>query len=97
MTTVTDMTLSLDSRFTDATKHTTPAPLSSFGARTRALVHHTVHDAAATIRQRKERNRTAIRLLNAWLHGDAEVESDTRDLLKSELDCGRLSGRRLWG
>ena len=51
---------------------------------------------AATVRQRKERNRTAIRLLSAWLHEDAEVESDTWDLLKSELDRDRLSGRRLW-
>ena len=51
---------------------------------------------AATVRQRKECNRTAIRLLNAWLHEDAEVESDTWDLLKSDLDRDRLSGRRLW-
>lgn len=52
---------------------------------------------AATVRHRKERNRTAIRLLNAWLHEDAEVESDTWDLLKSDLDRDRFSGSRLWG
>ena len=51
---------------------------------------------AATVHQRKERNRTAMRLLRSWLHEDAEVESDTWDLLKSELDRDRLSGRRLW-
>ena len=51
---------------------------------------------AATVGQRKERNQTAIRLLGAWLHEDAEVESDTWDLLKSDLDRDRLSGRRLW-
>ena len=51
---------------------------------------------AATVRHCKERNRTAIRLLNAWLHEDVDVESDTWDLLKSELDRDRLSGRRLW-
>ena len=51
---------------------------------------------AATVRRRKDRNRTAIRLLNAWLHEDVEVESDTWDLLKSELGRDRFSRRRLW-
>ena len=48
------------------------------------------------VRKQRERNRSAIRLVNTWLHEDAAVESDTWELLKSELDRDRLSRRRLW-
>ena len=39
---------------------------------------------------------SAIRLVNTWMYEDAAVESDTWELLKSELDRDRLSRRRLW-
>lgn len=52
--------------------------------------------AATEVREQKKRNRAAIRLMDAWLHEDASVDSDTWDLLKSELDRDRLSTRRLW-
>ena len=51
---------------------------------------------ATEVRKQRERNRSAIRLVNTWLHEDAAVESDTWELLKSELDRDRLSRRRLW-
>ena len=51
---------------------------------------------AAEVRKQKEQNQSAIRLVNTWLHEDAAVESDTWELLKSELDRDRLSRRRLW-
>ena len=51
---------------------------------------------ATEVRKQSERNRSAIRLVNTWLHEDAAVESDTWELLKSELDRDRLSRRRLW-
>ena len=52
--------------------------------------------AVAEIHERRKRNRAAVDLLEAWLHEDAEVERDSWSLLKSELDCDRLSSRRLW-
>ena len=51
---------------------------------------------AAEVRKQRERNRSAIRLVNTWLYEDAAVESDTWELLKSELDRDRLSRRKLW-
>ena len=51
---------------------------------------------ATEVRKRRERNRSAIRLMNTWLYEDAAVESDTWELLKSELDRDRLSRRKLW-
>ena len=51
---------------------------------------------ATEVRKQRERNESAIRLVNTWLHEDAAVESDTWELLKSELDRDRLSRRRLW-
>ena len=51
---------------------------------------------ATEVREQRERNRSAIRLVNTWLHEDAAVESDTWELLKSELDRDRLSRRRFW-
>lgn len=51
---------------------------------------------ATEVRKQRERNRSAIRLVNTWLHEDAAVESDTWELLKSELDRDRLSRRRFW-
>ena len=51
---------------------------------------------ATEVRKQRERNRSAIRLVNTWLYEDAAVESDTWELLKSELDRDRLSRRRLW-
>ena len=51
---------------------------------------------ATEVRKQRERNRSAIQLVNTWLHEDAAVESDTWELLKSELDRDRLSRRRLW-
>ena len=52
--------------------------------------------AATEVRKQRDRNRSAIRLVNTWLHEDAAVESDTWELLKSELDRDRLSRRRFW-
>ena len=46
--------------------------------------------------KQRERNRSAIRLVNTWLHEDTAAESDTWELLKSELNRDRLSKRRLW-
>ena len=51
--------------------------------------------SATEVRQQKERNQAAIRLMNTWLHEDEAVEPDTWELLKSELDRDRLSARRL--
>lgn len=51
---------------------------------------------ATEARKQKDRNRPAIRLMDVWLHEDAAVESDTWELLKSELDRDRLSARRFW-
>ena len=51
---------------------------------------------ATEVRKQRERNQPAIRLVNTWLHEDATVEPDTWELVKSELDRDRLSGRRLW-
>ena len=51
---------------------------------------------ATEVRKQRERNRSAIRLVNTWLYEDAAVESDTWELLKSELDRDRLSRRKLW-
>lgn len=52
--------------------------------------------AVAEIHERRKHNRAAVELLETWLCEDAEVERDSWDLLKSELDCDRLSSRRLW-
>ncbi len=59
---------------------------------------HDVSDSASAtdVRKQKKRNRMAIRLMDVWLDEDAAVESDTWELLKSELDRDRLSTRRLW-
>ena len=46
-------------------------------------------------RQRKH-NRKAVQLLKNWMIEDAEAESNAWELLKSELDRDRLSGRKLW-
>ena len=48
------------------------------------------------IRKQSERNRGAVQLMKAWLREDASIESDTWDLLKSQLDRDRLSGRALF-
>ena len=60
-----------------------------------------VHGAPSPVpaieaRKQRERNRSAIRLVNTWLREDASVEPDTWELAKSELDRDRLSGRRRW-
>lgn len=52
--------------------------------------------AVAEIHERRKRNRAAVELLETWLCEDAEVERDSWNLLKSELDRDRLSSRRLW-
>ena len=48
------------------------------------------------IRKQSERNKAAVQLLKAWLRADASIESDTWDLLQSQLDRDRLSGRVLF-
>ncbi len=52
--------------------------------------------AVAEIHERRKRNRAAVELLETWLYEDAEVERDSWNLLKPELDRDRLSSRRLW-
>ena len=52
--------------------------------------------AVAEIHERRKRNRAAVELLESWLYEDAEVERDSWNLLKSELDQDRLSSRKLW-
>lgn len=52
--------------------------------------------AVAEIHERRKRNQAAVELLGTWLREDADVERDSWNLLKSELDRDRLSSRRLW-
>ena len=48
------------------------------------------------IGKQREHNQKAVQLLKNWMREDAEAESGTWELLKSELDRDRLSGRKLW-
>ena len=53
---------------------------------------------AAEVRKQKERNQSAIRLVNTWLNEDAAVESDTSEkdaLGYSEADITRLRDQRV--
>ncbi len=71
----------------------TEAPTPSRGSDVRNTPSPVI---ASEIREQRERNRSAIQLMETWLHEDAAVESDTWELLKSELDRDRLSTRKLW-
>ena len=48
------------------------------------------------IGKQRKHNRKAVQLLQNWMIEDAEAESGAWELLKSELDRDRLSGRKLW-
>ena len=52
--------------------------------------------SAGGIGKQRRRNRKALQLLKNWMIEDVEADSDTWELLKSELDRDRLSGRKLW-
>ena len=52
--------------------------------------------SAGEIGKQREHNQKAVQLLKGWIREDAEAESGTWELLKSELDRDRLSGRKLW-
>ena len=52
--------------------------------------------SAGEIGKQKEHNQKAVQLLKNWMREDAEAGSGTWELLKSELDRDRLSGRKLW-
>ena len=52
--------------------------------------------SAGEIDKQREHNQKAVQLLKGWIREDAEAESGTWELLKSELDRDRLSGRKLW-
>ena len=48
--------------------------------------------SAGEVGKQKEHNQKAVQLLKNWMREDAEAESSTWELLKSELDRDRLSG-----
>ena len=52
--------------------------------------------SAGEIGKQRKHNRKAVQLLKHWMIEDAEAESGVWELLKSELDRDRLSGRKLW-
>ena len=52
--------------------------------------------SAGGIGRQRKHNRKAVQLLKNWMIEDAEAESGAWELLKSELDRDRLSGRKLW-
>ena len=52
--------------------------------------------SAGGIGRQRKHNRKAVQLLKNWMIEDAEAESNAWELLKSELDRDRLSGRKLW-
>ena len=52
--------------------------------------------SAGRIGKQRKHNRKAVQLLKSWMIEDVEAESGAWELLKSELDRDRLSGRKLW-